>query len=1076
MASRSLSLSRKALIALMIVFFPIMISFAFGHRLVGGVVSAILIITLFALFRKEVVEPLRRMSEAVREIATGNYGVTVPVGPGDEIGELAESFNLMSREIHERNLAIRNSEMRFRNLVESTSDWIWEMDEEGVYTYASPRIRDILGYDPMEVIGKTPFDFMPPDEAARVSAIFKPIAAARKPFNFLENLTIHEDGHRVVLETSGVPFYDVDGRLRGYRGIGRDVTERKKAERESALFQRLSLAISESKDVLSALQTTLSEVCGATGWVFGEAWFPSRDGKRLECKTVWLASERLETFGKTSMSSTFMPGKGLPGRVWSLKQPVWIRDVTVDANFPRASAALEAGIKAGVGIPIFSDYEVVAVMIFFLSEPKDEDERLVRMISTIAAELGVVIRRKQEEDARKRLTAIIETTSDFVATGNMSGHVTYYNMAARKMLGIGEGEDISTVRVPDTHPEWAASLVLNEGIPTAVREGVWRGETAFLSRDGREIPASQVIIAHKDPDGNVEFLSTIARDMTETRLAEMELKKLSAALENSTNIVFITDKSGVIEYVNPIFERITGWARDEAIGKRPSILSSGEISKEDYAEMWKTILQGNSWRMVIKNRRKDGRPYWANQIISPIINEKGEVTHFFSIQEDITEKKLTEERAEYLATHDEMTGIINRSRFMELLSEWFYYNVTDKGAKGVLLLVDIDGFKFINDTYGHGVGDELLRRIAQLLQDAVKGNAVLQDREVILGRLGGDEFAFFIPQMDAAEVTSWAEKIRKVIEETPLREGIAHATVSIGIALSPEHGITTKELFIKVDAAKNRAKKTGRNKVHLYRPEDRDLENVHSRLEEKERIVQAIKDDRFIPWFQPIMNLKSGKAHHYEALARMRDIDGKILFPNVFIDTAERFGLIGNIDRTITEKTMRLQAEMGRQGRYISFAMNLSGKNLGDEELLSFLRSKIEETGADPDHLVFEITETAAVKDLSRAIKFITSLKEMGCHFSLDDFGVGFTSFVYLRDMGVDYLKIDGSFVKRLPESANDRLFVRAITDVARGMGIETIAEFVENEKILDILHELGVDYAQGYHIGKPGPDLLAEA
>ena len=202
----------------------------------------------------------------------------------------------------------------------------------------------------------------------------------------------------------------------------------------------------------------------------------------------------------------------------------------------------------------------------------------------------------------------------------------------------------------------------------------------------------------------------------------------------------------------------------------------------------------------------------------------------------------------------------------------------------------------------------------------------------------------------------------------------------------------------------------------------------------------------------------------------MRQEDGAILLPSAFIETAEIFNLIGNIDRVITEKAMRFQEEMARNGKHVSVSMNLSGKNLGDEELLLFLNSKIKEIGLDPRYLTFEITETAAVHNMAKAVNFIKSLKSLGCHFSLDDFGVGFTSFVYLREMGVDYIKIDGSFIKNLHQSRNDQLFVKAIADVAQGMGIKTIAEFVENKETIKLLKGYGIDYAQGYAIGKPAP------
>lgn len=594
------------------------------------------------------------------------------------------------------------------------------------------------------------------------------------------------------------------------------------------------------------------------------------------------------------------------------------------------------------------------------------------------------------------------------------------------------------------------------------------------------LPDGDIRIVHEhgevdlDESGRPIRMTGTVQDVTEHKETEAELAKLSAAIEHSVNVIFITNVKGAIEYVNPMFEEVTGWSKEEAIGQNPRILSSGETTKAEYEELWKTITSGKTWRGIFKNKKRSGEFYWGIGVITPIKDEKGEITHFLAVQEDITEKKKAEERAQYLAFCDELTGLLNRTRFIELLREWIR---TWSNREGVLLLINIDGFKLINDTYGHGIGDKLLSHVAGLIESAVKGNTVSKGSgsEVLAARTGGDEFALFLPNTGVTEGMVTAELIRKTVAESHFLDVPVHSTLSIGAVCYPEHGVTIKELFTKVDAALSRAKEMGRNRCHVYRPEDRDLENIHSRMKEKAAIQVALAEDRFIPWFQPILNLKDDKIDHYEALARMRNEDGSILFPGEFIDTAERFGLIGNIDRIITEKTMRLQADSIRHGKHISFGMNLSGKNLGDEELLSFLKSKIVETGADPSHLIFEITETAAVHDLGKAIKFINALKSMGCRFSLDDFGVGFTSFVYLREMQVDYIKIDGYFIKKLHESPDDQFLVKAITDVAKGMGIKTVAEFVEEKETIKLLKEFGVDYAQGYLIGKPGPELLKD-
>lgn len=582
-----------------------------------------------------------------------------------------------------------------------------------------------------------------------------------------------------------------------------------------------------------------------------------------------------------------------------------------------------------------------------------------------------------------------------------------------------------------------------------------------------------------DADGRPVRMMGTVQDLTEQKRAEFELKKLSAVIEHSVNLVFITDHKGIIEYVNPTFERVTGYSKEDAIGQTPRVLSSGETTNAQYQELWNTVLSGKTWRSTMKNRTRTGGYYWATSVITPIKNDRGEITHFLAVQEDVTEKMMNEERIGYLANHDELTGLLNRSRFIDLVEHWIT-SAELKGRTGVLCLLDMDQFKLLNDTFGHGAGDEYLRRLANVLKDMLDDARRLStadfDVEPVLSRLSGDEFACFLPGIGPDKGMALVEKIRTAVEGYYFTEASSSLTVSAGVAVYPEHGLNIKDLLSKADAAMYRAKELGRNRVHVYRPEDQDLEKMHSRLSWKDKIFKGLKEDRFIPWFQPLLDLKDNRIHHYEALARLISEDGKVLLPGAFIDIAERFGIVGMIDRVIIEKTMKKQAEMKAKGLDLSFGMNLSGKDLGDAELLDFIKTKIKETGADPRGLMFEITETAAIGDLEKATKFVRSLKDMGCNFSLDDFGVGFTSFTYLKEMQVDFIKIDGSFIRKLNESPNDQVFVKAITDLAKGLRIRSIAEFVENETTLELLKSFGVDFAQGYLVGKPSPELLGGA
>ncbi len=704
-------------------------------------------------------------------------------------------------------------------------------------------------------------------------------------------------------------------------------------------------------------------------------------------------------------------------------------------------------------------------------------------------------------DCLSKYKTLFSGLSDLAYVCDADGKIIYINKASVKFTGFGpaelKGREFCSLLEDGTVSEVEAAFrgALEGGCPRA--EFLFK-KTGILC-ESRNLPLM-------DGDGAIAGVVGICRDINEIKRyregleeivkrrtaeleeangrlkeeiatrkkAEQDLLKLTKAIEQSANLVYITDVNGVIEYVNPTFEKTTGWKKEEALGQNPRVIASGMTPKETYDELWATILSGNVWKGILRNKRKDGEPFWVSAVISPIFGEEGRITHFLAVHEDITEQKVSREQIQFLSHYDGLTGLINRSRFIELLTSWI--GSSRGGSAGALFLLDIDQFKFISDAYGHGMGDEFLRKVARLLTVTLRyaASRLFGDpaRESFLCRLSGDEFAVFLPNTGREDAGLVAEHLRAGLESFYHSDVPCHLTVSVGVSLYPDHGSTASELLTKADAAMYRAKELGRNRTHLYTPEELEIEQMHSRLKWKEDIIAAVREDRFEPWYQPILHLGDGKVRKFEVLARMRDRNGKVILPGPFIDIAERFGLVSSISKVIFEKAMMLQAENVSKGRPLSLCLNLSGKELGDRDLLSFLKTKLAETGADPSMFIFEITETSSIPDLNIALKFIKELKSLGCRISLDDFGIGFTSFLYLKELHVDFIKIAGSFIKGLDKNLNDRLFVKAITDVARGMSIQTIAEFVETDEIMDLLRSIGVDYAQGYHVGKPAPFL----
>lgn len=568
------------------------------------------------------------------------------------------------------------------------------------------------------------------------------------------------------------------------------------------------------------------------------------------------------------------------------------------------------------------------------------------------------------------------------------------------------------------------------------------------------------------------------------------LEDCRAILEGVSDAACVVSPSGEVVYLNPAFEALTGMSSstfkgarfdllfEDGKGEAEAVRSRAAGGESTAAELsWKGGQAARSFACV--PLKEGGSPPHAVCFIgrrSPTDRELAELREANRLlTEQVSEGKRAEsEKLIQLKNYDPVTGLINRQHFIELLAGRF----EGGGASGALLLIDIDQFKFISDSYGHGMGDEFLRRVARLLQfnTGYLSGKLLKGESggVFLARLSGDEFAVFLPTAGRVESVEAAERLRSAIECFYQADMHCHMTASIGIALCPEHGGSVSELLTKADAAMYRAKEQGRNRFHLYSPEEREIERMHMRLSWKENILSALKDGRFSPWYQPIVALADNRVTHYEVLARMTEPDGTIVLPGPFIDIAERFGLVGAISRDIFSKAFSLQEQIQRAGRPMRFCLNVSGRELGDREFLYFLKGSILERGLDPGNLVFEITETASIGDLDKAMSFISALKEMGCHVALDDFGIGFTSFLYLREMKVDYIKIAGSFIKSLDQNLNDQLFVKAITEVARGMGIKTIGEFVETGGIISYLKKFGVDYAQGYLIGRPAEALLS--
>jgi diguanylate cyclase (GGDEF)-like protein len=436
---------------------------------------------------------------------------------------------------------------------------------------------------------------------------------------------------------------------------------------------------------------------------------------------------------------------------------------------------------------------------------------------------------------------------------------------------------------------------------------------------------------------------------------------------------------------------------------------------------------------------------------------------------DITERKLTEQALSYQATHDALTGLINRSDFERRLAR-VLETARSSQDEHALCYLDLDQFKVINDTCGHMAGDELLRQLGQMLPTAVR-------KRDTLARLGGDEFGVLMEHCTLEQAHRVANEIRETIADFrfPWQQQVFRIGVSIGLVPITETSESVANVLSAADSACYAAKDEGRNRVHIFHLGDTELARRQGEMQWVGRINQALEDNRFALWSQKIVPAQSdsGGADHFELLLRLIDERGETVLPGAFLPAAERYGLATKLDRWVIAAALAwLGGHPQRLKQLHLCCINLSGASLADPEFLEFVQAQLQESGVPAEKICFEVTETATIANLSRAIDFMGKLKARGCKFALDDFGSGLSSFAYLKTLPVDYLKIDGAFVKDIVDDEVDLAMVRSINDVGKAMGKRTIAEFVENDAILQKLREIGVDYAQGYGIGPPTPIL----
>ena len=570
-------------------------------------------------------------------------------------------------------------------------------------------------------------------------------------------------------------------------------------------------------------------------------------------------------------------------------------------------------------------------------------------------------------------------------------------------------------------------------------------------------------------------LASIIEHEEYLRAARQQLMEIIEFLPDAT---FVVDRDRKVIAWNRAIEEMTGVKKDKVFAggeyayaepfygyQRPALIdlifTDHETIKNKYEHMERKgdkLIAETYIPQVYQGR---GAYLWLTA--APLYDSKGEFAGAIETIRDISERKRMENQLQYLAYFDSLTNIPNRYSLERNLIQ--VVARAKSGGSSALLFIDLDNFKIVNDTLGHAAGDELLITLVSILKEQLR-------QEDLLFRFGGDEFAVLLDGASIDYAMTVAESLRRVVEARELclvmSQVCFNLTISIGI-VTVDGSLDFHKILSCADAALNAAKDSGRNRVVVLQPDEDITGNLTKTNKLISLIKNSLKENRFILFFQPVVSLGDGKVTHYEVLVRIKDETDQLIMPGVFIPVAERFGLMHQIDRWVVQSTLKILQEFSDMNVFI----NLSGVSLGDESLLEFIESHIMECDLDPHRIGFEITETAAVKDMMRVERWIRRIKGLGCSFALDDFGIGFSSFAYLRMLPVDYIKIDGTFIQEIDQNPTHRALVQAISAVANALGKKTIAEFVESEGVLMAVRELGISYGQGYHFGKPAPIIL---
>jgi diguanylate cyclase (GGDEF)-like protein/PAS domain S-box-containing protein len=944
-------------------------------------------------------------------------------------------------------------EIFLRTFIDAIPDLVWLKDTDGVYLACNRRFQLLYGAEEKDIVGKNDRDFVDKDAAdAFRKNDLKAMQEDRSTVNE-EWLTFAADGYRGLFETIKTPMRDSQGQLIGVLGVSRDITRRKQTAQQLDNYrQRLEgLVVEESTKFRALVEQSLVGI-----YIIQDGFFRYANPGLLDMFGYSSAEELVDAVPAIQ----FVKAEDRALVEMNLRRRFNGEVDAMNYSFTAYKRDGTAMIVDAHGRRIeYQGRPAVIGTLVDITEMRRTREELSRMVEEKSARL------RQSEEL---LRTLIESIPDPIQFKDGEGHWLESNQSALQAFGLEETDwkgktDRELAEIADPHYR-AALLRCRETDEAAwQKNGVSRVEEIVALADGSELNFDVIRRPLFSEKGVRKGLVVIGRDITELKRAEAGLRITASVFDNSQEAIVITDADNFIVNVNPAFTHITGYGRDEVLGRNPRMLSSGHQDSAFYSDMWASLNDKGAWRGEIWNRRKSGEIYAELLSVSVIRDDAGKVQRHVAVFSDITYFKAHEAELSRVANYDALTGIPNRRLLVDRMGQSIAY-ARRSGRMLAICYIDLDGFKVVNDRYGHEAGDRLLVDITRRMQE------VLREGDT-LARLGGDEFVVLFNELSReSECFQVLDRIMQTIA-APMQidEFQIAVSASIGVTFYPADDEDGDTLLRHADQAMYIAKQGGKNRYHLYDA----VYDQRARLlrETRQRILSGLETGEFELYYQPILELLTNKVTGVEALIRWNHPGRGLLHPAEFLPGIENSKVEIDLGNWVMETALAQIQTWALAGVDMEVSVNISAGHLHSPDFVAGLQRILRKyPRLSQGRFQIEVPETAALENIGQSAEIFEACRKLGVRFALDDFGTGYSSLACLRKLGADTLKIGQAFVQGMSGSEGDRTIVQGVIALAKAFSRVTVAAGLEDPQLVTTLAEMDCEYAQGYGIASPMP------